>query len=525
MEKAEEKQAIKETKGAKIDSYGDVEIYDGFPYKLYILKEKKFPESEAKMISLISGVIQKKTSIDEISKNVRDTEVKKFVSELREFIVTNVETKDILQKLPDMKTYAELKEKIHDMIKPLSFIKDKNAFVDEVTAETIGYGKIDRLVHDEGLEEIMINGFCRPIFVFHRVHGMCKTNLESGDKEELEDLILKIANTVGKSFNEKHPLLDARLPNGSRSNATYDYTTPQGHSLTIRKFTKIPVSIVDLIENNTLSSEVAAFLWVMVEGMKVEPMNIIITGGASSGKTTLLDAMSVFIRYDDRVITIEDTLELNLGSRENWIQMESKPKSKDTEEVSMDDLLKNSLRMRPDRIIVGEVRGPEAQTMFTAMDIGHRGILGTLHSNSAREMLVRLKSAPMNVPEMMLPLLDLIIVMHRTHGEYGLQRRIRHLAEITSMEGKVLLSNIFELDRKTDIVSLTDVPSHTLEVLAEKTTLSKKEIKREILVRKKILEWMMKKKIRKSFEVEEIVQRYYMNPREILEKVSEEIAQ
>ncbi|MFH1239973.1 MAG: ATPase, T2SS/T4P/T4SS family [Candidatus Diapherotrites archaeon] len=515
---------IREAKGPRIDSYQNVEIFDGFPHKFYEIKKKEFTPTEEKMIELIVDIIRKRISIDELSKNIKEKEVKNFVLELRDYIVKNLEFKGVLVKLSDQKTYLELKEKLLEIVDPLKFVKDKTLFCNEILARSIGYGKIDVLMDDGGLEEVMVNGFNRPIFVFHRQHGMCKTNLVSGGKEELEELILKIARTIGRQFNEKHPLLDARLPDGSRANATYDYATPFGHSLTIRKFTRIPVSIINLIENNTLTSHAAAFLWVMVEGMHVEPMNIIITGGASSGKTTLLDALSVFIRYSERIITIEDTLELDLGSRQNWIQMESKPKIKDTEEVSMDDLLKNALRMRPDRVIVGEVRGPEAQTLFAAMDIGHRGILGTLHSNTAKEMLVRLKSAPMNVPEMMLPLLDLIIVTKRVHHEEGINRRIAQIAEITHMENQVLLGNVFELDPKTERVKLTDVPSHTLETLADKTGLSKKDIKREIIVRKKILEWMIKKGMRRNHEVEETVQLYYRNPSKILTEVSDEIS-
>ena len=515
---------LREAKGPKIDSYRNIEIFDGFPHKFYHVMTKEFTQTEQKMIELIVDIIRKKISIDELSKNIKEKDVKKFVLELREFIVKNLEFKGVLIKLSDTETYCDLKEKLLEIVEPLKFIKDKNVFCNEILAKSIGYGILEPLMEDGGLEEIMVNGFNRPIFVFHRKHGMCKSNLISGNREELDELILKIARTVGRHFNEKHPLLDARLPDGSRANATYDYTTPFGHSLTIRKFTRIPVSIINLIENNTLTSHVAAFLWVMVEGMNVEPMNIIITGGASSGKTTLLDALSVFIRYSERIITIEDTLELDLGSRQNWIQMESKPKIKDTEEVSMDDLLKNALRMRPDRIIVGEVRGSEAQTLFAAMDIGHRGILGTLHSNTAKEMLIRLKSAPMNVPEMMLPLLNLIIVTKRVHHDEGINRRIAQIAEVTHMESQVLLGNVFELDLKTERVKLTDIPSHVLEILADKTGLSKKDIKREIVVRKKILEWMVKNGIRRNHEVEETVQLYYRNPSKVLTQVSYDIS-
>jgi len=242
------------------------------------------------------------------------------------------------------------------------------------------------------------------------------------------------------------------------------------------------MSVVDLIANNTISSQLAAFLWVMVEGMGVEPMNLIVTGGSGSGKTTTLNALSTFIKYPERIISIEDTLELKLGLRENWVQMESKPKMKGQEEVTMDDLLKNAMRMRPDRLIVGEVRGKEAETLFIAMDTGHRGCMGTLHSNSAKEMVLRLRSEPMSVPEALISLLNLVIVQYRIYVKgKGVERRILSVTEVSSMEKKALLSNIYEWDRSTDNIKRTDVPMRLIELIAEKTLKSKREVEREIV--------------------------------------------
>lgn len=445
-----------------------------------------------------------------------------FVNEFNREIIQTIEINELLMKLPSMEQYNELKEKIMEIFKKyLPDFKKREEISEYILGESIGYGPIYPLMNDDSLEEIMVNGANRPIFVFHKTHGMCKTNIEFKKEKSILKIASKIAMSVGKKFDESDPLLDARLPDGSRANATFSHITPFGHSITIRKFTKIPMSIVDLIKNNTLSAEVAAFLWLMVEGLNIEPMNIIISGGAGSGKTTLMNALSAFIRYDDRVISIEDTLELDLGSRKNWIQMESKPKMRHVEEVTMDDLLKNALRMRPDRILVGEVRGKEAQTLFVAMDTGHRGILGTLHSNTAREMILRLKSAPMNVPQHMLPLLNLSVIMFRMYDRrYGLIRRVKEIGEIERMEGKVLLSNVYEWNSKTDKVKKTDIPSHTLNTLAEKTSLSKRELKDEMVIRRKILEWMLEHGIHQAPKVEKVIQEYYFDPRSVLERIS-----
>ncbi len=303
-------------------------------------------------------------------------------------------------------------------------------------------------------------------------------------------------------------------------NATFSGITPEGPTLTIRKFSKVPLSIADLIAFNTLSSEAAAFLWLLVEGLGLEPMNVIVTGGTSSGKTTTLNALASFSRFSDRIISIEDTLELDLGNRENWIRLEAKLKSSSREEVSMDDLLQNSLRMRPDRLVIGEVRSSEAQTLFVAMDTGHRGVLGTLHSNTAREMLLRLQQPPMNVTEVMLPLLNLVVVQVKLFlpGK-GVVRRVLQIAELSSMGGKPLLAHVFEWDRQLDKLRRTDTPSHVFEVLSEKTSLSKNDLKKELLLRQRILEWMVQNRVSSHQEASEIIQRYYFDPQQLLDQL------
>ncbi|MCD6478890.1 MAG: CpaF family protein, partial [Candidatus Diapherotrites archaeon] len=389
-----------------------------------------------------------------------------------------------------------------------------------ILGDAIGYGKLTPLITDDNLEEIMINGKGKPIFVFHKKYGMCRTNLIIENESALYRLILRIANTVGKKFDEDNALLDARLPGGARVNATYKSVTPFGYTLTIRKFNRNPMSIIQLIENKTISVEAAAFLWLAVEGLRINPMNIIVSGGASSGKTTLLNALCAFIRPEERIITIEDTLELDLGDRENWIQLESRPKIQNVKEVSMNDLLKNALRMRPDRIIVGEVRGEEAQTMFVAMDTGHKGLLGTLHSNTAREMVLRLKAAPMNVPINMIPLLNLAVIMFKMYSrQLGMIRRVKEIAEIEHMEEKILLSNVYEWNKRKDIIEKTDVPARTLDKFAEATGLTKNEIMEEQNIRQRILEWMIKNKISDWVKVQEIIHQYYYDPKSILDKV------
>ncbi len=513
-------EVIKDLKGELLESYGRIKIFEGFPHNSYEISKPSFSEKDKKLADAFIKVILRKSSINELQKVFGSSAL---LEEFRKKVIQPVDMKTLVQKPSMPKDLEEIKVGFFGLVKQLGVPKPKQ-FVEYVLNKSIGYREIAEMMSDGWLEEIMINGYDRNVFVFHRRHGMCKTNVVVEEHGFVFDLILRIAQTVNKHFNEVHPLLDARLPDGSRANATFSYITPFGHSLTIRKFSKVPLSIIHLIENNTLSVELSAFLWAMVEGLNVDPMNIIITGGAGSGKTTLMNVLSSFIPYHSRVISIEDTLELDLGDRSNWIQMESKPRLRDVAEVTMDDLLKNALRMRPDRILVGEVRGEEAQTLFVAMDTGHRGILGTLHSNTAREMLLRLKSSPMSVPEAMLPLLDMAIVMQRTYSKKeGMLRRVKQVAEIGRMEEKVLLSNIFELNPKKDLIEKTDIPSRVIEILAERAGLSKNQLKREILVRQRILEWMIKKEIRKRAEVERVIQQYYFEPSSVLEEITAEL--
>ena len=263
--------------------------------------------------------------------------------------------------LNDIKRYLSnrLNAKSQEYIDTLSrkFIRD-----------IIGYGEIDPLILDDDLEEIMINGTGKPIFVYHRIHGMMKTNLQFNDEKKLREIIDSIARQINRRIDQESPILDGRLLDGSRINATIPPISADGPSLTIRKFKRDPLTIIDLIKSKTLNVELSAFLWLCIDGLGVKSANAIISGGTSSGKTTTLNALSAFINPKERIITIEDTLELQIP-HEHVIRMETRPANVENKgELTMNDLVKNSLRQRPDRIIVGEVRSDEAITLFTALN-------------------------------------------------------------------------------------------------------------------------------------------------------------
>ena len=386
--------------------------------------------------------------------------------------------------------------------------------------DIIGYGKIDSLIQDDELEEIMIIGINKPVYVYHRKHGMMKTNIRYDDEQELTDLIDSMARQINRRIDKESPILDGRLSDGSRINATIPPVSADGPSLTIRKFKKDPLTIIDLINSKTLSLELAAFLWLCFDGLGVRSANAIISGGTSSGKTTTLNALASFINPKERIITIEDTLELQIP-HEHVIRMETRPSNVENKgELTMNDLVKNSLRQRPDRIIVGEVRGEEAITLFTALNTGHSGF-GTLHSNSARETITRLTTNPMSVPKIMIQAIDFIIMQKRIYTSSGVSyRRISEVAEIVgSEEGVIQLNKIFEWNPETDSIENVSISSKTLTQIANLSGKSLYEINKEIENRELLLKHMVNQNIHRENEVNTILEMYYANPQKVLNRI------
>lgn len=390
----------------------------------------------------------------------------------------------------------------------------------KVLRDIIGYGDIDPLIQDDDLEEIMIIGTNKPVFVYHRQYGMMKTNLQFSDEQELMDLIDSIARQINRRIDQESPILDGRLIDGSRINATIPPVSADGPSLTIRKFKKDPFTIIDLINSRTISVELAAFFWLCFDGLGVKSANAIISGGTSSGKTTTLNALSAFINPKERIITIEDTLELQIP-HEHLIRMETRPANVENKgELTMNDLVKNSLRQRPDRIIVGEVRAEEAITLFTALNTGHSGF-GTLHSNDARETITRLTNEPMSVPKIMIHAIDFIIMQNRIYSPSGVSyRRISEVVEVVGMEeGTIQLNKIFQWNPETDTIDNVGISSKTLNQIAELSGHSLNEIYHEIENRKMVLKHMIINDLRSVDEVNGILELYYKNPKKVLNKI------
>ncbi|BDZ72245.1 secretion protein [Methanobacterium petrolearium] len=360
-------------------------------------------------------------------------------------------------------------------------VRDVERLATQIAQVMLGYGKLDPMIKDDDLEEIMVIGTGSNVFVYHRKIGMMVTNVVFETDDDIRAIVDVIARQVNRRIDQQTPILDARLKDGSRVNATLPPVSADGPTLTIRKFRKDPLTVVDLINFKTMSSHLAGFLWVCTDGMGVKPCNAIIAGGTGSGKTTTLNTVAAFVPPRERIITIEDTLELQLP-HSHVLRMETRPPNIEGKgELTMDTLVKNSLRQRPDRVIVGEVRGAEAITLFTALNTGHSG-MGTLHSNTARETITRLINSPMNVPNIMIPALDFIIMQNRMYrAEGGSIRRVTEVAEVVGMEeGNVQLNRVFEWNNVTDKVEYVGISSKTLREIAELRGVSVTDLEEEI---------------------------------------------
>ena len=399
-----------------------------------------------------------------------------------------------------------------------------NEYLDTLSRKLLrdinGYGEIDPLIQDDDLEEIMVIGINKPVFVYHRDYGMMKTNIQFNNERDLINLIDSIARQINRRIDQESPILDGRLHDGSRINATIPPISADGPSLTIRKFKRDPLTIIDLINSRTISLDLAGFFWLCIDGLGVKSANAIISGGTSSGKTTTLNALSAFINPKERIITIEDTLELQIP-HEHVIRMETRPANIENRgELTMNDLVKNSLRQRPDRIIVGEVRADEAITLFTALNTGHSGF-GTLHSNDARETITRLTNQPMSVPKIMIQAIDFIIMQNRIYTPSGVSyRRISEVAEVVGIEeGIVQLNKIFQWNPERDMIEKVGIASTTLQQLADLSGKSINELRNEIENRKIILKHMINQNIRSVEDVNAVFELYYQNPEKVLNKI------
>jgi flagellar protein FlaI len=384
-----------------------------------------------------------------------------------------------------------------------------------VSRDFIGFGRLEPLLRDQTIEDISCDGVSIPIYIWHRKYESIPTNLIFRNEEELNDIITKIAQRSGRHISIANPILDASLPDGSRVQLTYGKEiTQRGSTFTIRKFRADPLTITDLLQFNTLNTDMAAYLWYLIENRH----SALIAGGIASGKTTLLNTLSMFIRPGLKIVTIEDTAELNIP-HENVISSIARSGLGIEEEgrkrgsVTLFDLLKASLRQRPDFIIVGEIRGQEAYFLFQAMATGHLG-MATMHGDSVSSVIHRLESKPMNIPRTMLTSLDTVCVQRKVrYGGVHIRRSIdiQEMVGMDAVTNELLTNKVYTWNAKDDSFDYLG-RSVKLEQIAEHSGMTLDDLWHEIDKRKVVLGYMLKKGIRFYQDVASTIRGFYNNP-------------
>ncbi len=434
-----------------------------------------------------------------------------------------------LDELDKMEIERYLKEQVENIILNYELDIDdisKKKILYYIKRESLGYGKIDPLMRDPNIEDISCDGAEVPIFLYHRKYGSVRSNVEFKDEEELSFFVVRLAQKCGKHISIAEPMLDATMPDGSRIQMTLSTeVTTKGSTFTIRKFRADPFTPPDLIFLNTVSSEIMAYFWLAVENR----VNALIAGGTASGKTTVLNALSLFIPRDAKIVSIEETREINLP-HPNWIPgvarsgfgSESSASDDGVGSIDMYDLMKAALRQRPEYIIVGEIRGKEAYVLFQAMATGH-ATYSTVHADSAKSLIHRLEGKPIDIPRIMLQSLDVISIHITTRVKGKRVRRCKQVIEVIDIDPttkEILTNEVFRWDPIEDKFIYTG-KSYVLEGIRARWDLSKDKISKEIKTRAEILEWMKDKNIRTYTEVSKVVAWYSDNPEDFVEKMKE----
>jgi flagellar protein FlaI len=373
-------------------------------------------------------------------------------------------------------------------------------------------------MNDPAVEDVSCDGPEIPVFIYHRELGSIKTNVVYDSDEELESYVVALAQRCGRTITIAEPVLDATLPDGSRLNSTLGReVTTRGSSYTIRKFSEDPLTMVDLLRFNTLDSDMAAHLWLSCQYGE----SMISAGGTASGKTSTINSIALFIPPASKVISIEDTREINLP-HENWIAGITRggAEAEGEGDIDMYDLLRAALRQRPEYVIVGEVRGKETMTMFQAMATGHT-TYSTMHADSVQSIVYRLENPPINIPRVLLNALNLVIIHSQLRVKDKRVRRITELVEIIGIEPltlEIITNKVFQWVPASDSFSYTG-HSKLYEKIMELEGLTAEEVLRERRQPANIIRWMDNRDIRNFRDVSQIVAEYYEDPEKIMKQV------
>ncbi|RKD95661.1 type II/IV secretion system ATPase subunit [Halopiger aswanensis] len=378
-----------------------------------------------------------------------------------------------------------------------------------------GYGRLEPIMHDPHVEDISCDGYDLPIFVYHDEYTDIETNVAFGT-DELDGFVVRLAQHSGRHISIGEPMVETTLPDGSRAElALGKEVTPRGSAFTIRKYASEPFTPVDLLEYGTFSVEQMAYLWLAIEHNK----SLLFAGGTASGKTTSMNAISMFIPPRAKVLTIEDTRELELY-HDNWLSSVTRERVHEGKDVTMYDLLRSALRHRPEYIVVGEVRGEEAITLFQAMNTGHT-TYSTMHADSVQTVINRLENEPINVPRSMVQSLDILSVQTLTRLGEGRVRRNKVLAEIEGIDqrtGELDYSTAYTWDSEADAFRGTG--SRVLEEIRDEQGWSRTELLTELRNRERFLEYLRNNDISDYRRFTALVNEYYADTERVLETIA-----
>ena len=391
-----------------------------------------------------------------------------------------------------------------------------------INRDFIGFGKIDPVMTDPHIEDISCDGPITPLYIYHREYGSLKSNIVFDNEEELSAFVVKLSQKCGKHISLATPMLDATMPDGSRIQMTLSgEVTTKGSTFTIRKFRSDPITPTDLIAYNTMSVEMIAYLWIAVEN----GVNALIAGSTASGKTSTLNAFALFIPRETKIVSIEETREINLP-HENWIPGVTRTgfgeivNSRLVGEIDLFDLMKAALRQRPEYILVGEIRGAEAYVLFQAMATGHT-TYSTVHADSIKSLIHRLEGKPINVPRAMLQSLDVVLLQTNIKKHDKNMRRCRQIIEIIDLDSQtneILTNEVFRWNSKDDKFDFLG-KSYVLDHIRVQYGLSKDDMKKEMARRVEVLKWMQKNDIRMFKEFAKVVSSYADKPDKMIERI------
>ncbi len=432
-----------------------------------------------------------------------------------------------VEKMADLKFSTQVKKDFANIAEGLLKKKLPSQNITEIEVlkellinEMLGLGDIEYILLDDNVEEIVINSSDEPAWIYHKKHGWLKSNFKVTSEKEIENIASIIARRSGKQINVLAPLLDAFLPSGDRANSTLSPISSRGNTITIRRFRRKPWTVTELIEFESITSDAMALIWMAFE----YELNVLITGGTASGKTSFLNACTSFIRPNQRVITIEDTRELTLPSFLHWVPLTTRLSNTEGKgEVSMLDLLVNSLRMRPDRIIVGEVRRQtEAEVMFEAMNTGH-SVYTTFHADTAEETIRRFSNPPISLPQSMLDSIGLNIVLFRNRktGRRAVYQMAEIVVEDRGNEREAKSNVLYRYDPIRNQLITQKESVKFFDEISMHTGLTQNQIEDEIKEKKKILDWLVEQKVFDLEDLALIFAKYYFDKEKIVEYAKE----